>query len=115
MSGTKPIESLSTRLKKAIAARNMTRSELEKLSGLSSSMISDYYNGKATPRQNSLIALASALRVSPSWLLGYDISMEPTSKEIKAEDVFTFDGTKITGQEILDLINEKIKKSKEAK
>lgn len=120
MSKSKPQDSFSNRLKIAMENKNISQIQLSNLLGINRGMISDYYNGKIIPKQDKVFKIAQALHVSPSWLLGFDTEMNSDSspsqpQEIKAEDVFTFDGKKITGQEILDLINEKIKKAKQAK
>lgn len=38
--------------------------------------LSQYVNGKVTPKQDKLFILACTLDVSEAWLLGYDVPME---------------------------------------
>ncbi len=64
------------RLKEALSARKMLPIELSRLSGIGKSAISQYLSGKVTPKQDKIYKLAQALRVSESWLMGYDEPME---------------------------------------
>ena len=50
--------------------------ELSRLSGIGKSAISQYLSGKVTPKQDKIYKLAQALKVSESWLMGYDEPME---------------------------------------
>lgn len=53
-----------------LSERKMTQSELAQKSGITQSSISDYINGKYEPKQDKVDAIASALNVSPSFLVG---------------------------------------------
>ena len=64
------------RLREALSARNMLPIELSRLSGIGKSAISQYLSGKVTPKQDKIYNLAQVLRVSESWLMGYDEPME---------------------------------------
>ena len=64
------------RLREALSARNMLPIELSRLSGIGKSAISQYLSGKVTPKQDKIYKLAQALKVSESWLMGYDEPME---------------------------------------
>jgi transcriptional regulator with XRE-family HTH domain len=46
----------------------MTRRELERISGVSSTAISHVEEGKGQPRTDTIEKLAIALKVSPAWL-----------------------------------------------
>ena len=74
------------RLREALSARNMLPIELSRLSGIGKSAISQYLSGKVTPKQDKIYKLAQALKVSESWLMGYDEPMEqspaPTSDDL---------------------------------
>lgn len=65
------------RLKQAMTIRDITQADLVKLTGLRASSISDYVNGKYEPKQKAIYLLAKALGVSPAWLMGVDVPMEP--------------------------------------
>ena len=78
-------------------------------------MLSDYLHNKHVPKQDKVYILAQALQVNTQWLLGYEDNMESqqkkdteTAHKITSNDIFTANGQKITGQEILDLINERL-------
>ena len=64
------------RLREALSARGMLPIELSRLSGIGKSAISQYLSGKVTPKQDKIYKLAQALKVSESWLMGYDEPME---------------------------------------
>lgn len=76
------------RLREALSARNMLPIELSRLSGIGKSAISQYLSGKVTPKQDKIYKLAQALKVSESWLMGYDEPMEqspaPASDDLPA-------------------------------
>ena len=63
------IENFSERLKQAIKDRNITASELSRLSGVGKADISNYINKKYLPKQDKIFMLAKALRVNPGWLM----------------------------------------------
>ncbi len=114
-------ESFASRLKTAISYRKTTAAEVSRQTGIPTSMLSDYINGKFKPKQDKTYKIAKALDVNPTWLLGYpDTEMLPEEKneedekvhKITSKDIFTADGKKITGQEILDLINERIRQNR---
>lgn len=65
------------RLKKAMAASDVNARELAKRSGLTEASISRYLSGKMEPRVPAIAAMAKALHVDPTWLLGYDTTDSP--------------------------------------
>ena len=73
------MEELKDRLAEALRVRNITASELARRSGVDKGSISNYLKGKFMPKQNAIGAMAAALTVSPAWLMGYDVSMEPSA------------------------------------
>ena len=48
---------------------------------LSKSALSLYLSGKVEPKQDKIFILAKGLHVSEAWLMGFDVPMEPPSKE----------------------------------
>lgn len=62
-----------TRLIDTMTDRGMTSADLARKSGLSEAVISNYRSGKYEPKNKKLYLLATALNVSPSWLMGYDL------------------------------------------
>lgn len=115
-------DNFSARIKKALDYRKMNAAELSRKTGLSRGMLSQYMSNQVKPKQDKVYLIAKALNINPTWLLGYpDTEMLPEEKKqedeevhkITSKDIFTADGKKITGQEILDLINERIRQNKE--
>lgn len=121
------------RLREALSVRNMLPIELSRLSGIGKSAISQYLSGKVTPKQDKIYKLAQALKVSESWLMGYDEPMEqspapasddlptvsPTGQKIDArtrrqleavldDDNLTYNGVVLNGED-----KEKVKKALE--
>lgn len=76
-----------SRLQKAIADRNITASELSRISGVGKSDISNYINGVYVAKQDKCYLLAQALSVDPGWLMTGDepiqqnTSVTPSSEE----------------------------------
>lgn len=75
------METISSRLKEALAIRNMKPIELSNKSGIDKGSISLYLNGKYTPKSKKIYKMAEVLNVNPSWLLGYDVPMEILEKK----------------------------------
>lgn len=69
--------------------RNMSQSELSRLSGIAQSSISDYLNGKCEPKQDKVDAIASALMVSPSMLIGSQPHPLETSEDLTPYQIAT--------------------------
>lgn len=70
------MEEIRIRIKTALEQRNMMPVELARKSGISKGSISKYLKGTVLPKQNAIGAMAEALKVSPTWLLGYDVTMD---------------------------------------
>lgn len=67
---------IKDRLNEAMKLRGMNITELAEKSGLNKSTVSRYLSGICIPRSNAIGKMAMALRVSPAWVLGYDVTME---------------------------------------
>lgn len=63
-------QEVGARLRLLLRERHLTQSDLCRLSGLSTTAVSQYCTGKRTPDTAALIALSHALDVSVDWLLG---------------------------------------------
>jgi len=59
------------RLNQAISDNGISARNLAKDSGINETNISRYRRGYAIPARGKIIKLASVLRVSPQWLLGF--------------------------------------------
>lgn len=66
------------RLNSILQKRNLSQADLSKMTGIRSSSISDWLNGKYEPKQDKIAIIAEALNVSPVWLIGYD---EPSTNQ----------------------------------
>ena len=71
---------IKDRLNEAMRLRQTTVSELAKKSGLSKSSVSRYLSVENIPRSIAIGKLANALNVSPTWILGYNVTID--GKEI---------------------------------
>lgn len=69
------------RIKEALALRDMMPVELARKSGINKGSISKYLSGDVIPKQSAIGAMAEALHVLPSWLMGYDVPMEAALPE----------------------------------
>lgn len=70
------MENLKDRLKLALEIRGMTAAELARRSGVDKGAISHYLKGEFTPKQSAVGKMATALSVSPAWLLGFSVTMD---------------------------------------
>ena len=99
------VEPCSARIRKALAVRNMTQSDLCTKAKISKSSLSEYMSGKYVPRQDKIFVLANALDVDPVWLMGCNVPMEkkedPIQKKISPTELQLSEGEKV----LLDLFN----------
>lgn len=63
-------KSFSDKLKDALKYRNMTQTDLVKMTGIGKSTMSQYLSGKYTAKQENITKIAKALNVEPTWLMG---------------------------------------------
>ena len=87
----KTVEPCAIRIKKALAIRNMTQTELCSKAKISKSTLSEYLSGKYEPKQDKVFILAQALGVDPVWLWGYDVPMEE-KKEVSPGELQLSEG-----------------------
>ena len=80
---TNPQATIAERLKVALEYRHMTAAELSRKSKISTAALSRYMKGDYQPKQDKIYEMARVLRVSPSWLMGFDTDME-TSNDVLA-------------------------------
>ncbi len=71
------IVSCCERIKEAMKASKIKQVTLCELTGIPKSAMSQYVSGIITPKDDRLSRLANALGVSPAWLEGYDVPMQP--------------------------------------
>lgn len=94
-----PIESCATRIKKALAIRNMKQSELCRKTKIATSAMSEYLKGLYDPKQDKIYIMAQALDVDPVWLMGFDVPMEKEDIKISSDELVLTEGE----QELLRL------------
>lgn len=70
----------SKRLAEAMKIRELTQTDLHERTGINKSSISTYLRGDYKAKQDKVDLLSSALNVSPAWLMGYDVPMDPNAK-----------------------------------
>ena len=61
-----------SRLKDTMEKLELSQSQLSRQANISKSAISDYSNGNRQPRIDAVERIATVLKVSPSWLVGWD-------------------------------------------
>lgn len=65
----------TNRLRQALEFRNMSQSELSRLSGIGKSAISQYLSGEYEAKQEKIYLMSKPLNVNPAWLMGFDVPM----------------------------------------
>jgi len=73
-------EIVSIRLREALERAGISQQELSDRSGVSKASISQYVNGSHCPSNVKAGALADVLKVSPVWLMGFDVPRNPISE-----------------------------------
>jgi repressor LexA len=68
--------SIIQRLVYAMQVRNLTQSQVCYKAKIDKGTLSSYISGRYEPKLDKIEALAKALRVSPTWLMGFSDSME---------------------------------------
>ena len=89
-----PVESCATRIKKALAIRNMKQSELCRKTKIATSAMSEYLKGLYDPKQDKIYIMAQALDVDPVWLMGFDVPMEKEDKKSSSDELQLTEGEK---------------------
>lgn len=76
------MEEFKNRLEEALKVRGMLPVDLSRKTGINKGLISRYLKGEVLPKQSKIAEIAEALNVSPSWLLGYNVPMEPETIQL---------------------------------
>ena len=87
----KQVEKISKRLKVAMQLRGVKQVDLAKATGISTGMISSYLSDKFEPKNTAISKLALALNVSPTWLAGFEVSMERESARVFKPSSWSFE------------------------
>ena len=75
------ISNFAKRLKEAMDIRKVSQTELHEKTGIGKPSINAYLKGEYKAKQDKVDLIAEALRVDPTWLIGYDVPMERSSRE----------------------------------
>lgn len=76
---------IKDRIKEALEVKGWSAADLSKHSGISKGQISRYIHGTIIPKQSKIGAMATALGVSPAWLMGYDVNTKGELLQPKVE------------------------------
>lgn len=74
---------IGKRIKEAMKKKGMRQSDIVRETGINKGALSSYISGKYEPKQTNIFKIASALNVSPGWLMGYNVSQEPDIEQKK--------------------------------
>ena len=77
------------RLEQALQESGLTPADLSRRSGVAESTLSSYRSGAYAPRNKKLYAIATALNVSPSWLMGYDLELNEDALDLALQSVWS--------------------------
>lgn len=77
------------RLEQTMNDLGITQAELSRKSGVSESTISSYRSGAYVPRNKKLYALAAAMDVSPSWLMGFDLEINEDALDLALQSLWS--------------------------
>lgn len=99
------VSSTAERLAEAIELRHTTASDLSKAVNISKSTMSYYLKGRFVPKQDKIYSLAKELRVSPTWLMGFNVSVDgdieaPPTAEALAQ--YAYNSTSDTAKALRD-------------
>lgn len=83
------IESCGKRIAKALSVRDMRQADLAQMTNIPKSSLSLYLSDAYEPKQDRIFLIAKALRVSETWLMGYDVPMENEKKDSPSEQNLT--------------------------
>lgn len=75
------ISNFAKRLKEAMDIRKISQTELHEKTGVGKPSINAYLKGEYKAKQDRVDLIAEALNVDPTWLIGYDVPMERSSRE----------------------------------
>lgn len=75
------ISNFAKRLKEAMDIRKISQTELHEKTGIGKPSINAYLKGEYKAKQDKVDLIAEALNVDPTWLIGYDVPMDRSSRE----------------------------------
>ena len=92
------MEHISNRIRQAMELREISQIELSRRSGIDKGSLSRYLSGKVDPKRSAIAKLASALYVSPAWLLGMDVPMTLMAEPVDDNTAIPVLGTVAAGR-----------------
>ena len=84
--GQAKVATVSERLQKIIAEKNIKQADLARATGISRGAISNYVLGRYEPKADIIGKLANALNCSATWLWGYDVPMDEAAYQASLEE-----------------------------
>ena len=87
----KQTATFSERLADLLKAKNITRAELSRRTGIKPPSITHYMQGHWNPKQDTVTAISEAMNVNEKWLWGYDVPMEKFAP-LKEDELSESDG-----------------------
>jgi len=95
------ITEVSELIKHLLEEKQMTQTELSRLTGITQSSLSDYINGKYKPKQDKIDAIAKALGVSPAMFFRRLVVQEDSPEHQIKSDKLPVIGTIAAGVPLL--------------
>ena len=90
----------------AMENKNMKSIDLSEKTGISKARISQYVNGVYIPKSKATLAIAKALDVSETWLMGLDVPMERENNQKDTVDLSRFPNIKPITKTKLPMLGE---------
>lgn len=84
--GEAKVATVSERLQKIMAERDVRQADLARSTGISRGAISNYVLGRYEPKADIIGKLANALNCSATWLWGYDVPMDEAAYQASLEE-----------------------------
>lgn len=84
--GQAKVATVSERLQKIMADKNVKQADLARKTGISRGAISNYVLGRYEPKSDIIGKLANALNCSATWLWGYDVPMDEAEFQAELSD-----------------------------
>lgn len=78
----KKVSDFPTRLRELMSENNITQAELSRKTNITPSSISDWLNKKYDAKQDKIDIISEVLKVSPSYLMGYDVDKRRKEENI---------------------------------
>lgn len=78
---------VSERLNFSLKNSAFSQAEIVKKTGINKGALSSYLAGRYIPKQSNIYKLASVLDVSPSWLMGFDVPMRDSKKDVLGNEL----------------------------